>query len=129
MDQFFNNFIRLFLKFDLCIKNLSIKKLIKSNMIFINKYFIELVADNNIKGVLSLLRIGINIDILNMALLLVAHKGNSDIAEELINAGANINAKDFKGRAALIITAATGNEKIVEELIKRKTYFLFHIYT
>ncbi len=118
LDYFIKNENNRFV--DLCIKNLSIKKLIKSNMIFINKYFIELVADNNIKGVLSLLRIGINIDILNMALLLVAHKGNSDIAEELINAGANINAKDFKGRAALIIAAATGNEKIVEELIKRK---------
>ena len=57
-------------------------------------------------------------DSLDTALIYSAEKGNVEILNRLIAAGANINAQNERGFTPLIIAAAQGNIEIIDILVK-----------
>ena len=53
------------------------------------------------------------------ALIEVTKNGSIDMAKFIINAGADINEKDFKGMTALMYASISGNENLVRLLLNK----------
>jgi ankyrin repeat protein len=54
------------------------------------------------------------------ALMSAAQHGRTNVVEELVTAGADLDLKDERGRTALMFAAHDGRARIVEELITAK---------
>ena len=52
------------------------------------------------------------------ALILAATGGHTDVVQNLVNHGANVNTQNLEGRSALMIAAMSGRREIVRELIE-----------
>lgn len=85
------------------------------------KAFFQHVGTGNMKEVEASLAAGMNPDIRRYGdrytpLLLAAHYGNVQMAKQLLAQGADINAKDSEGEAALIKAVYQGHTEMVELL-------------
>lgn len=82
---------------------------------------INAVDSGNVKRVKSLLAQNANVNSrLNSitALMRASYFGKSEIVDILLDAGANINLRDFNGATALIWAAKGGDPDIVQSLIR-----------
>ena len=86
-----------------------------------NSALMLFVENNNIDGVISLLRANCNIEHINLhgetALFLAVKLGNIEIVQELINHGANVNALNNHEYSPLLVAISIKNADIVTLLI------------
>ena len=80
-------------------------------------------ADNDSKAVLALLEKGTDANapfpiVGTRALMVAAAHGHKDTARALLDAGADVNAKDFTGWTALHAAAFKGDPEIVQLLLE-----------
>lgn len=87
----------------------------------VNSPLILYVKQNRLDGVIDLLKTDINVNQVNdyreTALFIAAKYGYTDIAEELIKAGADLNLTDFRNNTAINAAAGNGHLKTVELLL------------
>ena len=85
-------------------------------------YFARAAADGNVRNMRLLRMAGVNIDSRGSCctpLFLAAGEGRLDAVRYLLDQGANVNARDERGRTALTEAAFYGNASVVKELILR----------
>lgn len=103
-----------FSKPEIFLKKLTLNQSDKNEMLF------ESVLNNNEQGVHNALAIGANIEARdgkgNTPLMVASHHGSRDALESLIEAGADVTAKNYQNQTALHVQSA-GTDEITERLI------------
>lgn len=84
--------------------------------------FINAVQEGNAEAVKLFLDAGMSPDAEEdgrTALIEAARRGHSDLALTLIDAGADVNAKDSYGVSALMFATITGSEEVITKLLEK----------